>query len=94
MPYTLVRHKSQDFAKWKSVFEEQAPARRAASCKSIRLFRTTTDPNEIVILLEWGDMNKARQYYQSPNLRDAMQRGGIIDQPDVYTIEEVEHKGA
>ena len=39
MPYVLVRHKIEDYAKWKPVFDEDATARRASGSKGGQLFR-------------------------------------------------------
>jgi hypothetical protein len=36
-------------------------------------------------------IEKARQFAQSEDLRETMQRAGVADQPDVYFLEEVEH---
>jgi hypothetical protein len=42
----------------------------------------------LVILLEWDDLEKARQFAQSEDLRQTMQRAGVLDQPDVYFLNE------
>ena len=51
---------------------------------------TLMDPNETVILLEWDDLENARQFAQSKDLRETMQRVGVADQPDIFFLEEVE----
>jgi heme-degrading monooxygenase HmoA len=90
MPYALVRLKVEDYAKWKLVFDQQSPPRQAGGSQGARIFRNADDPNELVILFQWDDLEKLRQYAQSegPQVR---QRGGVTDQPDVYFLEEVEH---
>jgi len=35
-------------------------------------------------------MDKARQFVQSEESREAMERAGVADQPDVYFVDEVE----
>jgi hypothetical protein len=35
-------------------------------------------------------MENARRFYSSDDLRETMQRAGVVDQPDIYTLEEVE----
>jgi hypothetical protein len=35
-------------------------------------------------------MENAQQFGDSDSLREAMQRSGVADQPDVYFLEEVE----
>jgi heme-degrading monooxygenase HmoA len=80
----------EDYERWKPVFDEHGAVREQSGCKGERLFRNADDPNETVILLEWDDLDKARQFYHSDDLQETMQRAGVADQPDVYFLEEVE----
>jgi heme-degrading monooxygenase HmoA len=91
MPYILVRHKVADYARWKPLFDEHGAVRMASGCKGGELFRSAADPNGLVILFEWDDLAKARQFAQSPDLRETMQRAGVVDQPDIFFLEGVEH---
>jgi hypothetical protein len=43
-----------------------------------------------VILIEWEDLEKARQFAQSEDLRETMERAGVAEQPDIYFLEEVD----
>ncbi len=90
MPYLLVRHKVEDYAKWKPIYDQHGTTRKASGGQSAQLFRNANDPNELVILFEWDDLEKARQFAQSEDLRQAMQRAGVADQPNIYFLEEVE----
>ncbi|MFQ5924694.1 MAG: antibiotic biosynthesis monooxygenase family protein [Dehalococcoidia bacterium] len=94
MPYILVRHKVADYAKWKPLFDEHGAARKAAGSKGGHLFRNADDPNELLILVEGDDLEKMRQFIQSEDLRETMQRGGVSDRPDVYFLDEVERFSA
>ena len=91
MPYLLVRHKVADYAKWKPFFDQHGATRKANGSQGGRLLRNANDPNELVVLFEWDDLEKARQFAQSNDLREIMQRAGVVDQPDIYFLEEVEH---
>ena len=86
MAYILVRHKVQDYAKWKPGFDEHATTREANGSKGGLVFRNADDPNEVLVLLEWDDLEKARQFAQSSDLREKMQEVGVVDQPDVYFL--------
>ena len=90
VPYSLVRHKVEDYQKWKPVFDEHRPAVKQSGSKGGRLLRNADDSNEIVILLEWDALEDARQFYGSEDLRETMQRAGVADQADIYFLEEVE----
>jgi hypothetical protein len=47
-----------------------------------------------VIFVEMDDLEKARQFVQSEDLRQAMERGGLADQPDVYFLDLVDRPAA
>ena len=90
MPYLLIRHKVQDYATWKSVFDEHGDARKAAGSKGGYLLRSADDPNELVIMLEWDDLGKARQFVESAELRQAMERAGVAGPPDIHFLEQID----
>ena len=87
MPYVLVRSKIEDYAKWKPVFDERASFRKSSGSTGENVFRNADNPNELLVLLEWDNLDKARQFAQSPELREAMQRAGVVDKPDIYFLE-------
>jgi heme-degrading monooxygenase HmoA len=91
MPYLLVRHKVEDYERWKPVFDHDHGATRARrGSKGGWILRNADDPNELVILLEWDSVENARHFADADELQDAMRRAGVADQPDVYFLEEVE----
>ncbi len=90
MPYLPVRHKVEDYQRWKSSFVEHATVRQQSGSKGGRLSRNADDPNEIVILFERDDLDNARQFAHSEDLRERMQRAGVADRPDLYFFEEGE----
>ncbi len=89
MAYILIRHNVADYAKWKPVFDENAAARKAGGSKGGHLFRSADNPNEVVVLLEWDSIEKARQFTQSNELREAMQNAGVTGRPDLFFLDEV-----
>ena len=90
MPSLLIRHKVADYAKWKHAFDEHGAKRQAGGSKGGRLFRNADNPDEVVVLLEWDDLGNARQFSQSPDLKQVMQQAGVTDQPDMYFLDEVD----
>lgn len=90
MPRILVRHKVKDFAQWKQLFDEHAGARKTHGSKGGLVFRNADDPSEVVVLLEWKDLAAARKFTQSDDLRQRMEQAGVVDQADIYFIEEVD----
>jgi heme-degrading monooxygenase HmoA len=91
MPYLLVRLKVEDYQRWKPVFDhDHGTTRERSGSKEGWILRNVEDPNELLILLEWDSVENARRFANADDLREAMQRAGVADQPDVYFLEEVE----
>ncbi len=90
MATVIIRHKVEDYAKWKAVYDEVLPFRQSSGIKGARLLRSADNPNEIVVVDEFDDMDKARQFAQSEDLKQAMQKAGVSDHPDIYFLDEVE----
>ncbi len=85
--HMLIRHKVSDFAKWKPVYDEHASARQNAGLRELHLLRNTENPNEVILLFSVEDPEKAKAFAASDDLRQAMQKAGVSDKPDVYFLE-------
>ena len=90
MPALLIRHHVAHYAAWKAVFDEDESTRRANGSQGGRLFRDADDPHEVLLLLVWDDLERARLFADSDDLREAMTRAGVTDRPDIWFLDEVE----
>lgn len=90
MPFVLVRHKVRDFAEWKPFFDADAPVRQQAGIHTRHLLRNADDPQEIIVLFEVDDLGKAREFSQAPQLKEIMEKAGVLDQPDMYFLEKAD----
>lgn len=93
MPYLLIRHKTEDYAKWKATFDKAGPIRKAAGEKSYALCHVAGEPNNIVILNEWDSMDNLQKFLQSHDLKAAMKEAGVTEKPEMQILEPIE-KGA
>ncbi len=84
--HVLVRHKVADFAKWKPVYDAHLSVRQKAGLKEEHLFRNADDPNEVLLLFSVEDVDKAKAFTTSDDLRQAMEKAGVSDKPDVYFL--------
>jgi hypothetical protein len=50
------------------------------------LLRGADDNNEVVLLFEAQDLNRAKAFTASADLREKMQEVGVIDKPDIYFL--------
>jgi hypothetical protein len=89
MNYLLVRHRVADFKKWKEVFDENMPLPVEASCGEGHVLVSKDNPLEIVVMFEVQDINQAREFMNSSDMRASMDKAGVIDEPSIYFLEEV-----
>ncbi|HEY3411458.1 MAG TPA: cyclase [Armatimonadota bacterium] len=84
--YMLVRHKVRDFSEWKPGYDAHQPKRLAAGLTDKKLLRSADDPNEVILLFEAADLDRAKAFAESADLKETMQNVGVIDKPDVYFL--------
>jgi hypothetical protein len=85
--FVLVRHNVRDFPAWKTVYDNDRPNRAEAGLTDRQLLRGASDANEVVLLFEARDLDRAKAFVGSPKLREAMEQGGVVGKPDVYFLE-------
>lgn len=90
MPSLLIRCHVADYSAWKAVFDEHEPTRSANGSREEWLFRNADDPRELLLLLTWDDLERARLFADSDDLREAMTRAGATGRPDIWFLEEVD----
>lgn len=89
MAVLVIRHRIQHFNTWKAVFDEDASARHAHGARHERVFRGD-DADEVLVYLEWDDIDRARLFVRSDDLRDSMVRAGVAERPDIWILANVD----
>jgi len=64
MARLFVHHKVDDYLKWRRIYDQYDQVRREFGMTGDSVFHTASDPNEIVIITEWPNADKARAYAQ------------------------------
>jgi hypothetical protein len=44
------------------------------------------DPNEVILLFKAEDLNRAKAFAASDDLRERMQKIGVLDKPDIHFL--------
>ena len=88
MTHVIIRHKVSDYGKWRSAFDEAVKMRKDAGELSSRVFRVADDPNNLLLFQEWNSVDNAAKFIQSTELKEAMQQAGVLEQPDLYFLNE------
>jgi len=87
MSKMIVNHKTNDFNTWKSSFDSMEPVRKKYGSTGATVFRGYSDPNDLVIITQWGNKDQAQKYSQSPELKDALKHGGVNGDSKFYFVE-------
>jgi hypothetical protein len=83
MAVLIIRHPVRDYAAWRPVYDAHEAARTAAGLTNGRVFRSTEDPNDILLLFDIADRRRAEEFGRSGDLKEAMQRAGVVGQPEI-----------
>ena len=94
MAHVLVRVKVESYRLWRPVFDEGDAARKAAGAiGEPQVFRSGDDPWEVIVLLEWDELENARQFFGFPERSDrfleAIKQAGVTDEPTVFFLSQV-----
>jgi hypothetical protein len=90
MAWTHVRHRVEDYPKWKEVFDSTAEYKRSHGWKGYRIHAIEGDRNHVLVMEEFDTDDQVREFLGSDYLREAMGRAGVSDEPDILVVELLE----
>jgi heme-degrading monooxygenase HmoA len=83
MSKMIVQHTVKDFSQWISANDSMHGLRKQLGCTAEEVFKGHDNPKAVVIVTHWGNLDQARKYGQSQELKDAMQKGGVTGAPNI-----------
>ena len=89
MPHVLIRHRVADYAAWRPLYDAHGEQRATPGRAAARVFQAVDDPEHVLILFEWDTLEHAREFVESADLRAGMQRAGVVDDPDIFVLQDV-----
>ena len=88
MGFVTIKARIADYDTYKKVYDGMTSVRKEWGCISERAFRNSSNPSEVMVLLEWDDMRKCQEYTMSNDARDAMSRAGVQGTPEITFLNE------
>lgn len=86
----LVAHEIADWDAWKAVFDGHEGARLAAGLVSRGIARGADNPNMVYMNFAVSNLDSARSFAASEDLRTAMESAGVVGEPEIYFTETVQ----
>ena len=90
MTYVLVLHHVEDYSRWKLLYDDDGIVRKNKGSKGSSVLKNADDPNHIVVITQWENMEMAKNFAESEELKNTMQKAGVIGRPAVFYLEEIE----
>lgn len=84
MTVAVARFKVADYARWKESFATGAAMRKASGSRGAQVFQSVSDPNEVILLIEWDDLSAGMRLGQSPAIQELQKQGGILTAMEPY----------
>ena len=88
MATMIIRHKVEDYSRWKRGYDEADWLRKQHGIIYASLHREESDPNEIIAVHQFNEMKGAKDFAKAvPSL---MKEIGVIGTPEIWFSEDVE----
>ena len=78
----MVQHPVADFDTWKTGFDAHEGARRDAGILGHHINRSQDEPNSLSVYMAVSDLDRARAFSSSPDLKSAMEEVGVTGPPE------------
>ncbi len=87
MAVVIVKHKVENYKKWETFYNEDLPRRERAGLKEITHGRDMDSQNEVYLLFEISDPQKAREFLKDDELKKVMEEAGVLEKPEMIILE-------
>jgi hypothetical protein len=89
--WMIVTHKVENFDRWKTVFDSVAPTKRSYGWKQSNVLSIDGDKNNVMVMEEYGSIDKAKAFAASNELKTAMAKAGVASAPEIHFVVSVAH---
>jgi hypothetical protein len=82
MGMVMFHSKVKDFSSWKKTFDSDDSFRKGAGISNARIFRSAENGAEVVVLMDFQDLTRAKQFTKSGELKTKMTEAGVLGAPE------------
>ncbi|MGB9938090.1 MAG: hypothetical protein ACPK7O_10255 [Methanobacterium sp.] len=79
-----------NYERWKRSYEDGEGDRRANGSREAFVYRNKDNASEIVILHQWGNLENAKNFFESSEFKDRMKKAGVRGEPLIQYFEEID----
>ena len=86
MAFVIANHKVQDYNSWRPKYDGDEERRTAAGIKTVKVFTSEDDPNDVTMYWEVENTEKVREMMKDPELKTRMEEAGVVSEPNVWYL--------
>jgi quinol monooxygenase YgiN len=88
MVYINLRINVADYDKWRAGFDVNESSRKSAGSTGVNQFyRDVDNPNNVTLILEWNEADKAQAFLNDPHTKASMDEAGVTGRPMVVAVQ-------
>ena len=88
----IVQHRVKDVEFWKPFFTEDGARQKRAGFTRWHLMRNIHDANDLIIVFDCKDLDKAEKVYSDPKVSEIIKKAGVVGATKFILAEEVESR--
>lgn len=73
-----------DYERFREVYDAGTPMREAGGMRNEQIFRNPNDPNDVLIMSTVENVEQARAYGQSDEVRERQRAAGLLELSNYY----------
>jgi len=85
----IVSHEVKNYLDWRKVYDQDENNRSKAGINLKSVYQSTDNANMITMIGEAPSVEAVNNFMANPELKAAMQQGGVISKPEVKLMREV-----
>jgi hypothetical protein len=89
MVTVIISHECKNYSDWRKVFDADEVNRSKAGFISKGVYHSVDNANKLTIIGEAPSVEVINRYMSNPELKAAMDKGGVIGMPEVKILSKV-----
>jgi len=77
MATVFVLHRVLDYDIWRTVYDRAKSMQDAGGVLGEAVFRTESDPNNVLVMHRFASLEAAHTYFEQPELQEAVREAGV-----------------
>lgn len=82
----FIRHSVADYGAWKKGYDSYAPTQKKMGVFFQAVYQSTNNPNDVTVIHDFHNVEKAKAFAASPDLKTTMGKLGVTGEPQIWYV--------